>query len=175
MKAFALFLLLILLNLACTEISYKEPQPKGIKALKEVPSKLNGRYLILESDEPVDTLVIDKTGYRLGKDEVASLSDSLILKYYKGYYFLNLREEYVWYLRVIKREKNGDIQYLQMPEFPDDEEARNQFIQKLSNDIKVTKTEVENKTYFIIEPSPKKLMELIQKGYFTGQTFKKIN
>ena len=54
MKAFALFPVLLLLNFACTEISYKEPQPKGIKALKEIPSKLNGRYLIFENDEPIE-------------------------------------------------------------------------------------------------------------------------
>src|SRR3954465_7219436 len=98
MKKYPILLLLLFL-LGCKEISFHEPQPKGKKSLKEVPSSLQGRYIIRdESGTSNDTLTIEGWGYRLGHNpnEKAFLSDSLVLKCYKGYYFVNMNEHPEW-------------------------------------------------------------------------------
>lgn len=158
---------------ACTEISYKEPQPKGIKSLDKVPVRLQGKYQVSENGA-VDTLIVIPTGYLIGNDELASLSDSLVLKYYKGYYFLSMRDNFAWYIRVIKQEKNGDINFLEMDGPSGSDEEIKKFIEKLSNDIRVAETEIDNKTCYVIDPTPKELLGLIKKGYFKQQTFSRL-
>lgn len=170
-SGFCLVLCVLYLT-SCSEISYKEPQPKGIKSLSQVPQKLQGRYLIAEEGELTDTLVVMPTGYRLGKDELATFSDSLVMKYYKGYYFINMRNDFSWYLRIVKQQKNGDLLYLTMPEVSDEHQGK-KFRDQLSQDITIVETEVDGKTFYLIDPSPKKLVQLIQKGYFKEQTFQK--
>lgn len=160
--------------IACSEICYKEPQPKGVKPLTEIPGKLHGRYIVSDENGSTDTLIVFNKGYRIGKDDVASLSDSLVLKQYKGYYFINIRDDVAWYLRIMKQEKNGNILYMAMPEATSEYKG-GIFKDVLSLDVPVAETEVEGKTHYIIDPSPKKLLELIRKGYFGEQTFKKID
>lgn len=160
---------------ACTEISYKEPQPKGIKSLDKVPAKLQGSYQVSENGAVADTLLIIPTGYLIGKDELASLSDSLVLKYYKGYYFLSMRDNFAWYIRVIKQEKNGNINFLEMDGPSGNDEEITKFIEKLSKDVRVAETEIDNKTCYVIDPTPKELLGLIKKGYFKQQTFTRLN
>lgn len=160
--------------ISCSEICYKEPQPKGIRPLTEIPGKLHGRYRVSDENGSADTLIIFNKGYRIGKDDVASLSDSLVLKYYKGYYFINIRDDVAWYLRVVKQEKNGDMRYMAMPEATSEYKG-GIFKDVLARDIPVAETEVDGKKHYIIDPSPKKLLELIRKEYFNDQTFKKIN
>jgi len=48
-----------LLLLSCKEVTFKEPQPAGVAALKEVPSSLRGAYQTYEqtSGDFSDTLV----------------------------------------------------------------------------------------------------------------------
>ena len=160
---------------ACTEISYKEPQPTGIKVMKEVPAKLQGKYLVSDPEgDDVDTLSIYDNGYQIGNDDKAGLGDSLVLKYYKGHYFVNMREDYAWYLRIVKREKNGNLLYMEMEALPGEDEKKKNFIDRLSKDTPVIESQVEDKTFYIIDPSPQKLMELIDKGYFKKQTFTRI-
>ena len=163
----------ILYLASCSEISYKEPQPKGIKGLSRVPAKLEGSYLIMEDGELTDTLVVMPTGYRIGKDELATLSDSLVMKYYKGYYFINMRNDFSWYLRVVKPQKNGDLLYLAMPEVSNENDGK-KFRDLLAQDINIVETEIDRKTFYLIDPTPKKLIQLIKKGHFKEQTFKKI-
>lgn len=164
---------IIVLLASCTEICYKEPQPRGVKPLTEIPARLHGRYLVNDENGSTDTLTVFNKGYRIGSDEVALLSDSLVLKQYKGFYCINIRDDVAWYLRVVKQEKNGDIRYLAMPEATAEYQG-GIFKDVLSRDIPVAETEVEGKTHYLIDPAPKKLLELIRKGYFQDQTFKKI-
>ncbi|MBX2968846.1 MAG: hypothetical protein KF803_05720 [Cyclobacteriaceae bacterium] len=166
--------LVLLFLISCSEICYKEPQPKGVRPLTEIPGKLHGRYMVSDENGSVDTLIVFNKGYRIGKDDVASLSDSLVLKYHKGFYFINIRDDVAWYLRVVKQEKNGDIRYMAMPEATSEYKG-GIFKDVLARDIPVAETEVDGKTHYIIDPSPKKLLELIRKEYFNDQTFKKID
>src|SRR3982751_1576207 len=89
--------------LACNEISFQQPQPKGKKTLSKIPSGLTGQYLLSDPDSPAtDTLFVTSDGYRVGHNpkEKKTLGDSIILKCYKGYYFLNINTNPEWILRV---------------------------------------------------------------------------
>lgn len=162
------FLLLVFLAaFACKEISYREPQPKGKKALTKVPSKLQGRYVLPPENNttPPDTVIINDTGYIITGEspEKAGLSDSVILKHYKGYYFLNVHEKPEWFLRVLKAEKNGDLVFLAMET---EEKTFNAFVSSLSGVVTVDSSEVNGKKLYQIDPTPKQLMKLVREGYF---------
>lgn len=168
----ALFLLAIVFT-ACTEISYKEPQPKGISPLPSVPEKLQGRYLM-----DGDTVIFFDKGFKAidKKEDVLLLSDSIVLKKYKSYYFVSYRQGFEWLLRILKPQKNGDLLMLAMENVPEDAVQRKLFLEKLSKETAVIETTVDSVTHYVIDPAPKKLHELIEKGYFKeGKPLKKIN
>lgn len=163
----SLLLLVFLAAFACKEISYREPQPKGRKALTKMPVKLQGRYVLPPentSSGTSDTVTITETGYAAtGDPKKAFLSDSLILKYYKGYYFLNVHEKPEWLLRVLKSEENGDLACLSMEA---DEKTFDAFVSSLSGIVTVDSLEVNGKKLYQIDPTPKQLMRLVTEGYF---------
>jgi hypothetical protein len=193
---FILFLSTCLI--ACTEISYKEPQPKGIKALTEIPKELRGKYLMEK-----DTVFLFEKGLRgwdkeAGKEEVLQIpSDSMVLKKYKGNYFISYRSGDLWNLRVMKVDKNGDIWLLAMQVLPtvkeqgegidslsvnekkektqSDDHTKKEFLTNLSKETPV----IENGSDYIIDPSPRKLNRLLKKGFFETESgkpyLKKIN
>jgi len=164
MRKLALGLILLIL-FSCKEISFKETQPRGKKSLQAVPEKLYGTYLLADENETSkDTLVVDAKGYLVVSDQKQNfLSDSLVLKYHKGYYFVNINEKPEWLLRVIRLEDNGDLTYMSMDV---EEAAFNTLVKKLSHDVQVDSLEVNGEKLYQIDPSPKQLMKLIKKGYF---------
>ncbi len=61
---------IFLIVFSCKEISFKEPQPKGKKSLREVPERLLGTYLLEEEGQSSkDTLVVTRQGYLLVSDQ----------------------------------------------------------------------------------------------------------
>ena len=167
--------ILILSLIACKEISFKEPQPKGKKSLSQIPRELLGRYLVVEEKgtDSKDTLVVTAKGYYVPSDSSKEeLGDSLVLKKYKGYYFFNDNENPEWLLRVVKREPNGDLSYMLLE--PTDK-SFNEFLLALNKEIEIDSVEVNNQKLYQIDPSPKKLISLIEKGYFKKTiTLKKV-
>lgn len=170
---------------SCKEISFREPQPKGRKALTTVPKKLQGMYLPVQLDGSLsrDTVIITRHGYRFGyydgtvasshqtHFEEGGLSDSLVLKAYRGYYFLNLYEDPEWLLRVIRQEKDGDLVYMAMEQTDVDFKD---YIIKLSDELPVDSVKADGEVQYYIQPSPAKLVELIEKGYFSQTVLKRI-
>lgn len=167
--------ILILSSLfACKEISFKEPQPKGKKRLSEIPRELLGSYILVEEKgDNKDTLVVTRNGYFVSSDSTkGELGDSLVLKKYKGYYFFNDNENPEWLLRVVKREHNGDLSYMVMDPA---EKSFNEFLLTLNEEIKIDSVEVNNEQLYQIDPTPKELISLIEKGYFKKTiTLKKV-
>ena len=177
--------LMLFLFASCKEVSFREPQPLGRRALSTVPKKLQGKYLPYQENGELskDTIVVTRNGYRFGYyDEVPAanhradyeegvLSDSLILKSYRGYYFLNLYENPEWLLRVIHQEKNGDLIYMTMEQETVD---FNDYIAKLSLEMPIDSIDLEDRTIYYIDPSPSELIKLIEKGFFTETPLKKI-
>lgn len=180
--------LLILIALfafyACKEISFREPQPKGKKVLKVIPHILQGKYLTYQENGELsnDTIIITPQGYRFGyfkpavKNENSEydkgvLSDSIVLKTYKGYYFLNFNEKPEWILRVIKPEKSGDLSYMALEQH--DVEFKT-YLKNLSTKISIDSFMVSEEMLYQIDPTPNQIIDLIDKGYFTRTVLKKI-
>ena len=181
-----LFFLPVIILVSCKEISFREPQPKARRALTTIPKKLQGKYLTFEENGALskDTVIVTPNGYRFGyfdpmpssthreEYEQGVLGDSLVLKTYRGYYFLNLYEKPEWLLRVIKQERNGDLIYMAMEQQDVD---FNDYVKRLSVEISIDSVKNESETLYHIDPTPAKLIELIEKGYFTQTPLKKIN
>lgn len=150
--------------LSCKEITFKEPQPRGKKSLKEIPEALVGSYLLTdEKDGATDTLIVTSKGYVVASDKKGGvLGDSLVLKKYKGYYFVNINENPEWLLRVIKQETNGDLFYMTM----DEGVSFKEFLDKVSKEIKIDSVEINGEKLYQIDPSPKQLVRLIENGYY---------
>jgi hypothetical protein len=152
---------------ACKEVSFRDPQPKGFRSLPQVPTRMQGNYLFKDKDGQVDTVVITNNSFYAksapNKDRYV-LNDTLIMKAYKGYYFFSKRSGTVWYLRVVRQEKNGDLSYLAM-----NDEHFNDFLVKLSREIRIDSADLGDGMVYQIDPTPKQLIDLIEKGYFTEQ------
>jgi hypothetical protein len=164
---------------SCTEVTFPEPQPKGIQALMQVPPSIRGHYIpVVPSDEKADTLIIDHWGYHFkdsnDKDWLGRgvLSDSLVIKFYKEYYFVNFRmENGRWVLKLLKPNPAGSLEYFTMDLSKEDQEA--ELVTRLSKVVPVKKVEDDNNTYYEIDPTRDQLMSLISAGYFTGTVFEK--
>jgi hypothetical protein len=180
MKTVLLALLWVGLVLSsCKEVAFREPQPAGVAALSEIPPALHGKYRARNqpADEKNDTLIIESWGYHFKDKEEKDwlgrgvISDSLVIKFYQNYYFVNFRSGNEWVLRLIKQNLAGDIEFLQID--IQDDTKRKEMLRKLSR--KFTLKEIKNgdDTFYQINPTPAQLMQLIKDGYFTGTVLNK--
>ncbi len=180
MRISILVLFWALLLISCKEVTFKEPQPVGVPALKEVPLALQGAYQSYDqtTGDFADTLIIEAWGYRMkdknDKDWLGrgTLSDTLVLKYYENYYFVNFKSDGQWVLRLVKKNPNGAIDFLAI-DIQDDVKGKN-ILKKISKKLKVTEFKHKDETYYQINPTATQLMGLIKEGYFTGSKLNKI-
>ncbi|NOT75151.1 MAG: hypothetical protein HOP08_09505 [Cyclobacteriaceae bacterium] len=163
-----------LLLYSCKEVSFREPQPVGVPALKEVPKALQGRYVGIDEDgKETDTVIVESWGYHIKDTDDNDwlgrgvISDSLVIKYFEDYCFVNFRSGDQWVLRVIKQKPSGDIQFLSIN--VSDDKKRKDILKKL-NKKKLTVKEIERKddTYYQINPTKEQLVQLLKEGFFTG-------
>ena len=180
MRYLPLIVIYALFLSSCREVTFPQAQPVGITALREVPQQLQGVYQAIEqaTGEFADTLIVESWGYK-AKDKKEKdwltrgvLSDTLVLKFYENYYFLNIKAEGQWVLRLIIREPSGTLQFLSID--LGDENKRKTTLKKLSKKVTVKKIEKKGDTYYQINPTPAQLMILIKEGYFTGGKLIKI-
>ena len=169
-----------LLLFSCKEVTFKEPQPSGVPALKEVPAALRGTYQTFEqnSGDFSDTLIVEAWGYHMkDKDDKdwlnrGTLSDSLVLKAYENYYFVNFRTGDQWVLRLVKQDPDGSLSFLAID--LQDDAKRKSMLKKISKDLKIKELQQKDDTFYQITPTPAQLMKLIRDGLFTGPKLKKI-
>jgi hypothetical protein len=86
------YLIIVFLLVSCDQVIFPEPQPARSKAMKAIPSSLQGKWL----DHNGDTLYISESLFNYRSDDFAigeseQLSDSTVLKEYKGKYFYSRR------------------------------------------------------------------------------------
>lgn len=169
------FVIVFLISLSsCKEVSFKEPQPKGKKSLTHIPDNLCGKYALLNDEGKIeDTLDVFPTGYKMGHNpnDTGQLSDSIILKHYKGYYYLNINQKPEWLLRVIQPLKNGDINFLAMEQT---DGTFSDYLERLSSEIEIDSITTKDETLYQIDPKPKQLAGLIKKGFFKKTLLKRI-
>ncbi len=178
MKA-VLFFTWVLLLYSCKEVSFPEPQPAGVLALTEVPKPLRGSFVGLDDQgKDTDTLIIEPWGYHFkdAKDNDwlgrGVISDSLVIKFYESYCFVNFRSGDQWVLRVIKQKSSGDISFLSLN--VSDDSKRKVILKKLSKKFSVKEIERKDDTFYQIAPTKEQLIQLIKEGYFTGSDLSKV-
>jgi hypothetical protein len=167
--------LFVVLFFSCKEVTYNDPQPKGKKSIAVVPEKLRGSYVMINDKEnSKDTLFVNSRGYMIASDrKQKSLGDSLVLRYYKGYYFLSINENPEWLLRVIQRDPNGDLRFMSMDT---DENNFKSLLNKLSKEVKIDSITLSHEKLYQIDPTPKQLLKLIKKDFFNEVSrMQKIN
>jgi hypothetical protein len=178
-RVFLLAAFWTLIFASCKEVSFREPQPAGVQPLKEVPVALHGQYIPanIPPDEKVDTLIIESWGYHFkdsqDKDWLGRgvISDSLVVKFYQDYYFINFRAGDQWVLRLVKQNPNGDIEFLSI-DLQSEEKSKDK-LKRLSRKVKVTEVKRGDDTFYQINPTPAQLMTLIKDGFFSGETLKR--
>ena len=165
--------------LSCKEVSFKEPQPIGVAPLKEIPKKLQGYYQANDekTGEHSDTLIVESWGYRFtdknDKDWLGRgvLSDSLVVKYYGDYYFVNFRSGDQWVLRLVRQKPSGSIEFLSID--IQDDSKRKDILKKL-NRYGLKEVKRNEDTFYQINPTAEQLLSLIKQGYFTGPELYRI-
>ena len=164
---------------SCKEVSFREPQPVGVKPLTEVPPTLRGEYVGADTQgNDTDTLIIESWGYHFrdnnDKDWLGKgvLSDSLVVKYFQNYYFVNFRTGDQWVLRVIRQKPGGAIEFLSIP--VGDDAKRKEILKKLSKKFTVKEVQRRDDTFYQINPTREQLMGLLQEGLFEGNELVKI-
>jgi hypothetical protein len=166
----------MMLLAACQEVTFQVPQPAGVSALKEIPPVLQGAYRAADDS---DTLVIDARGYRLkdatGRDWLGrgTLSDTLIVKEYQGYYFVNFKADQHWVLRVLKVKPAG-LSFLAIE--LGDSAQRQATLKRISKVLTITEvhSESDGDIFYLVNPTPAQLMQLIKNGVFTTRTLEKM-
>ncbi|MBE9481371.1 MAG: hypothetical protein IMY69_06720 [Bacteroidetes bacterium] len=170
---FFLFFSLIVFISSCVEVKFEQPQPAGIKAEKIFPVDLQGTYI----DENNDTLIINDVTYRFGNGKTifgggGELSENLILKKYKKYYFLSEKNDSLWNIIVVKLKNKNDLKV-----FIIDCENKEKIeeLKKITNVKERYKSEGEI-DYYIINPDKKELKKMLRKEILTEVgTFKKFH
>ena len=179
MKGIGLIFIWTILLYSCKEVSFREPQPAGVSPVTQVPNTLHGRYTIVDDQgKETDTLIIESWGYHfkdakdndwLGKGVI---SDSLVLKMYENYYFVNFRIGDQWLLRLIKQKPSGAIEFMSI-NISDDKKG-NGMLKKLSKKFTVKEMKKKDDTFYQIKPTKEQLMQLIKEGYFTGHELSRL-
>ena len=169
-----------LLLYSCKEVSFREPQPAGVPVLKEVPAAIQGQYYTYDqvTGEKADTLIVESWGYHFkDKDDKdwlgrGVLSDSLVVKFYENYYFVNFKSGDQWVLRLVRQKPTGALEFLSID--IQDDSKRKEMVRKLSKKLKLREIKRSDDTFYQINPTPAQLMQLIQDGYFSGAELTKV-
>ncbi|MDN5200961.1 hypothetical protein QQ008_06305 [Fulvivirgaceae bacterium BMA10] len=178
MKKLIFYAIVLIWLSACTEVVYKNPQPLNTGSLKTFPEELRGAYESVNDDEKI-TITLGERYYSLREDDDEQIdgnisSDSASLKYYKGYYFLSHKMDELpyWILRVAKVQPDGTLSVLAI------DADNHSIMDELRNSLEVKRVEHDDEydKFFLIEPTRKELIKLIEKKVFQEvYTFKKIN
>lgn len=179
MKKIWLVVFWALLLYSCKEVSFREPQPAGVAPLTEIPKTLLGQYVGMDDKgSDTDTLIVESWGYhfRDAKDKdwlgKGVISDSLVVKFYKNYYFVNFRSGDQWVLRLIQQKPNGSIEFMTIP--VSDDAKRKDILKKLSKKFPVKEVQRKDDTFYQINPTREQLMQLISEGFFIGNELSKV-
>lgn len=180
MRLAILLLFWCLLLYSCREVSYREPQPAGVPSLKEVPQQLLGEYIgIDDQGKDTATLIVETWGYHFkdpgGKDWLGrgTISDSMVVKAYANYYFVNFRAvDNIWVLRVLKQKPSGDLEFMSI-NVNDDDKGKH-MLQKLGKRFAVKELKANGDTFFQISPTKEQLLQLIKDGFFSKNTLDKV-
>lgn len=166
-KLLYLFLLAILLS-ACDQVIYTDSQPVKTKSLLVIPAALQGKWI----DQNGDTLsVYDNYFHYPSKEftieEPEYLSDSAILKQYKGKYFYNRRiligSDIFWLTYMIDPIEDGKA--LDLYTMDPDDIVKLAKLQEVTS--KLRDVEEGESNYYLFSPKKKHYKKIIADSIFT--------
>jgi hypothetical protein len=158
---FLIFSCLVFLT-SCTNIYFENPQPAGKENLTEFPKKLIGTYVDSEKGDTVVTVLPDGISLKLnGNDVKIPLSEKTILRNYKSFYFLNLKQEEdsLWTVYIVKPAKKKTLDLYDFS----DEKAQ---LEKLAaiTEIKKKTKEGQDSPLLIINPDITVMDQILESG-----------
>jgi hypothetical protein len=163
----------ILLLSACDQVIFPEPQPRKEKPLTEIPDELQGTFL----DEDNDTLFVFKQRFSYYSDlanmENIFISDSAVLKMYKGRYYystrISLKGEQYWLSYMLLPTAQGFDLYTMDP----DDIVKLAKLQDITS--KVRDIEDGDAEYYLFNPKRKHYKKIISDSVFTKMiSFRKV-
>lgn len=170
-----LLLLCALVLVSCLEVKFTESQPTHIAALKEFPNDLNGQYI----NQDGDTLMLNGIHFALVNRESKctrlyehdSLSETMQLKKWNQYYFLNIYEDKLWTVAFIQLENESDLRVSLIDAESED------VLEELSHLIKIDTLLSDDGEIicYVIEPDTVVLQQMISNQIFSDDyLFQKI-
>jgi len=99
------FLAILLLLSSCVEVEFKHPMPQKGTTLEKLPEDIKA-YLISLDENSTKNSKLTVSEFNEDFDMNKPLPDDVILKKWKGNYYLNQKEDSLWQLIVIKPAKN---------------------------------------------------------------------
>ncbi|MCB0503902.1 MAG: hypothetical protein KDC58_00220 [Cyclobacteriaceae bacterium] len=106
--------LLLFALCSCVEVGFRNPQPENGRILDEIPGEMIAFYTQQNKDSSNDDGGFKLTDLGEGFDNTGTLSDETVLKLWKGKYFLNQKEDSLWYVVMIVPVKNGAYETYKM-------------------------------------------------------------
>ena len=158
-----------LLVVACDPVLFEEPQPRKVKTISEIPEAMHGVYYANDGDSLIigekfivyilDAIIDRKPVY---------LSDSTILKYYKGRYFLNLwydvDDEHYWDLYLIDFVEDSNI--LNVYTMDPGDIVKLAKLQEITSKVRDLEDD-EGDEYYLFAPKKKHYKKIIADSVFT--------
>ncbi len=143
--------------LACHEVYFEQPQPLEKRALSRIPKDIRGLY----PDEK-DTLQVTATKVVGMSDEDYTLGENLIVKKFRGYYFMNLKDKdsAFWILYLVKP---LDGKGLQLYMLDMDEEADRNAVKEITK-VRATYDSEGKEDDYILNPSKREWKKLLERG-----------
>ncbi|MBL4657919.1 MAG: hypothetical protein JKX73_07965 [Flavobacteriales bacterium] len=144
---------------SCFTVSFLEPQPQGVENLSDFPDKLIGNYL---ADD--DTVVVTHKSYTM-ENETFYISDSVVVKKFKKFYVVSVREEQTWTVMLVEQQKSGDLAMYSISndDYPDGANCNKDSL--IAEMKKICKVKKRDHGYFA-KPSKKEFKKLIKKDIF---------
>jgi hypothetical protein len=170
-------LLLLITLVACEQVLFREPQPKGVKPLSAIPEKVQGKYLLGVEDgsEETDTVYIYEKEFRIGSEgnDIRRLGDSIRFASYKGWYFVSFREKTMWDVKALKRTPEHDLEYYSI-DLTGTDAKRDSLLRVINELVPVQNIPADGDTLHVIDPTPKQLLSMVRKGYFSRVKMKRV-
>lgn len=149
---------------SCSMVYFEEPQPAGKKNIDELPKKLHGAFMSQNDDGT--KLVINKDQihyFHADEKEInLKLNKNLIVKKYKGEYYVNVKDEDNHYWGLYLLVPAGKKLIMKSSSLNDDNLEKFQTI----TNIKAYHSPEKDVKEYILNPTLKQLKNLMKDGFF---------
>lgn len=157
--------------------SYLRNEEKDTYALK---SQLDGENLFIKNGLIYDLAEDKKNGfsytenqdtlsYHIHRYEEVGLSDSVVLRRYQGFYFLNLKGDHdLWQTMILTKSKSNRL----TSRMVDGENEKEVAAMKEAMKVETVLNADSSVNYHYATPTPQELMDFIKGGGFTSEVFR---